>query len=101
MIRLAPLDIRGVTISNKVLHDEDGDWEMMMEETMDKLKLAPPEANDFFTCAISLPAASAPSLRPSRRRRKKGKGNGKGQTLIQVPTCARVQDPASPLRREI
>lgn len=61
-------DIGGVTISNKVLHDEDGDCEMMMEEAMDELKLDPPEAYDLSTSVISPPAASATRIRPSRHR---------------------------------
>jgi len=82
-------DIGGATISNKVLRDGDGDWEMMMEETMDELKLDPPEAYDFLTSAISPPAASATRLRPSRRRRKRGKGKGKDRANADSGTDAR------------
>ena len=61
----------GATITNDVLPDGDADWDMLMEETMDELKLDPPEAYDFLTSAI------APPTKRRTPKEKKGKGKGK------------------------
>jgi len=63
----------GATITNDVLPDGDADWEMLMEETMEELKLDAPEAYDFLTSDIS------PPVKRRRPSGKKGKGNGKGK----------------------
>jgi len=61
----------GATITNEVLPDGDADRDMLMEETMDELKLDPPEAYDFLTSAI------APPTKRRTPTEKKGKGKGK------------------------
>lgn len=72
-------DIGGATVTNKVLRDGDGDWEVMMEETMDELNVDAPEAYDFLTSVISSPSSSTTRRRPCKRQRKKGKAKAKGK----------------------
>jgi len=70
-------DIGGATVTNKVLRDGDGDWEVMMDETMDELNVDAPEAYEFLTSVISSPSTSTTRRRPCKRKRNKGKAKAK------------------------